>query len=312
VVTNTSSQLSSLAQALETFIKAQTSSKDPQGKNGGGTSSAPTSPALNGNIIRSSNGVKTRILEETQTAPTPKIPNIPPITLPFSVPEILPLKPVTENTNYEEHIVTADLEAIITPEGFNHVYMAAWYNGTQSSILNLTQYSSQENFLKAFWDSLIKYNKGRICYFHNWGGYDSILSLPSLINLKVNCTFKPIIKDGELMSIEIYEGTTRLLTIKDSIRIIPGALGKLAKDWEVSTQKDHFPHYFWNGSIQATLKYTGTIPPYSSFEPKRTSKRDYDLMQQDFSSISWSFLRVSEQYILADCKALFQILFFFL
>jgi hypothetical protein len=53
VVTNTSSQLSSLAQTLETFIKAQTSSKDPQGINGGGTSSAPASPALYGNIIRS-------------------------------------------------------------------------------------------------------------------------------------------------------------------------------------------------------------------------------------------------------------------
>jgi DNA polymerase elongation subunit (family B) len=69
VVTNTSSQLSSLAQTLETFIKAQTSSKDPQGINGGGTSSAPASPALYGNIIRSSNGVKTKIIEETQTAP---------------------------------------------------------------------------------------------------------------------------------------------------------------------------------------------------------------------------------------------------
>lgn len=60
--------------------------------------------------------------------------------MPFSLPEILPIKPITENTNYEEHIVTADLEAIITPEGFNHVYMAAWYNVTQSSILNLTHY----------------------------------------------------------------------------------------------------------------------------------------------------------------------------
>lgn len=235
--------------------------------------------------------------------PPPHIPNIPSITLPFSVTERLPLKPKTDNTNYEEQIVTADLEAIITPEGFNQVYMAAWYNGNQSSIFNLSQYSSQENFIKAFWTSLIEANKSRICYFHNWGGYDSILSLPSLINLKINCSFKPIVKDGELMSIEIYEGTNRLLTIKDSIRIIPGALGKLAKDWKVATQKDHFPHYFWNGSIQASLKYVGCLPSYSCFEPKRTSKVDYDLLQQEYSSTSWSFLRVSEQYILGDCKA---------
>ncbi|CAG8777507.1 20643_t:CDS:1, partial [Rhizophagus irregularis] len=33
------------------------------------------------------------------------------------------------------------------------------------------------------------------------------------------------------------------------IKILPGALSKLAKDWDVEIQKDHFSHYFWNGSI---------------------------------------------------------------
>jgi hypothetical protein len=40
------------------------------------------------------------------------------------------------------------------------------------------------------------------------------------------------------------------LTVRDSIRILPGALAKLAKDWKVETQKDHFPHYFYNGDLK--------------------------------------------------------------
>jgi hypothetical protein len=31
---------------------------------------------------------------------------------------------------------------------------------------------------------------------------------------------------------------------QNEILALPAALGKLAKDWKVETQKDHFPHYF--------------------------------------------------------------------
>jgi len=83
-------------------------------------------------------------------------------------------------------------------------------------------------------------------------------------------------KDGEIISIKVYGSKKRLLlTIKDSIRVLPGALGKLAKDWGVETQKDHFPHYFWLDSIEVTLRYCGPIPTYEFFEPKRTSLKDY-------------------------------------
>jgi len=37
--------------------------------------------------------------------------------------------------------------------------------------------------------------------------------------------------------------------------MIPGALGKLAKDFQVPTQKDHFPHYFLiEGDVSKTLR----------------------------------------------------------
>jgi len=34
-------------------------------------------------------------------------------------------------------------------------------------------------------------------------------------------------KDGELLQLEILQGTTKLLTIKDSLKILPGSLSKL-------------------------------------------------------------------------------------
>jgi len=53
------------------------------------------------------------------------------IILPFSLPEINFLRASDQGDNYVSKIVTADLEAIIDPNGNNYVYMAAWYNGSQ-------------------------------------------------------------------------------------------------------------------------------------------------------------------------------------
>ena len=54
--------------------------------------------------------------------------------------------------------------------------------------------------LEQFWLDLILNNKGRRCYFHNWAGYDSILSMAALLNV-TGYTFKPIVHNGEIMSI---------------------------------------------------------------------------------------------------------------
>ena len=114
--------------------------------------------------------------------------------------------------------------------------------------------------------------------------------------------------NGEIMCLIVRNKGKIVLTIKDSIRILPGALGKLAKDWKVETQKDHFPHYFFLGDLKTTFNYIGGMPEYPFFEPKRTTPIDYDEMVKSFSNTSWSFLEISKRYILGDCKALFQIM----
>jgi hypothetical protein len=115
-------------------------------------------------------------------------------------------------------------------------------------------------------------------------------------------------KDGQIIAIKVYQGKRPALIIKDSIRILPGSLAKLAKDWGAEVQKDHFPHYFWRDCLELTLSYVGPIPAYEYFEPKRTSLKDYAEMQKLFEGRGWSFLEVSKHYILGDVKATFQVL----
>lgn len=221
--------------------------------------------------------------------------------------------PVTKKLEFNSKIVTADFEALILPEtGENYLYMASWYNGTKINTFDISQFGfNRDKLLNYFWTDLISENFGRTCYFHNWGGYDVILSLHSLLNLPKDYTYNPVFNNGEMMSITIMEGNNTVLTIKDSIRLLPSSLARLAKDWHVETQKDHFPHYFWDGSIQATLKYVGVLPPYETFEPKRTSIIDYQELMEQFKNREWNFLKVSRQYIIGDVKALYQILIAF-
>jgi|SRR5687768_11893722 hypothetical protein len=99
--------------------------------------------------------------------------------------------------------------------------------------------------LQTFWLDLLQNNPECVVYFHNWAGYDAILSLTPLLSLHTfGYTFKPILQNGERHSTYSSSQEKELLTIKDSMKLIPGGLGKLAEDFKVETQKGHFPHYF--------------------------------------------------------------------
>lgn len=149
--------------------------------------------------------------------------------------------------------------------------------GKEFRVFDKTQFRNDYKvMLREFWLSLINDCKGCIVYFHNWAGYDAILSLESLISLHdKGYTFKPIVQDGKVICLTVLKDQKVHLIIKDSIKVIPGALGKLAKDFMVETQKDHFPHYFNPEELYGNLNWEGCFPDYSYFEPKRTTQDDY-------------------------------------
>jgi hypothetical protein len=55
------------------------------------------------------------------------------------------LESKTPQESYGQNIVTADLEAIIDPNGNNKVYMAAWYNGSHYNIFDIKDYGYNTN-----------------------------------------------------------------------------------------------------------------------------------------------------------------------
>jgi hypothetical protein len=119
------------------------------------------------------------------------------------------------------------------------------------------------------------------------------------------------IRNGQIISLEVAQvikgRNTRLFTIKDSFKLLPSALAKLASDFKVEQQKEHFPHYFLLESLKETMEYVGHLPPYEFFEPKRTSKADWEEMAANVGN-TWSLMEVARSYLHSDCVALYQVL----
>jgi hypothetical protein len=57
---------------------------------------------------------------------------------------------------------------------------------------------------------LITNHFGKTVYFHNWAGYDSILSMQSLFNLP-GYTFQPTIHHGEILALKVINNQGRIL-----------------------------------------------------------------------------------------------------
>jgi hypothetical protein len=96
-----------------------------------------------------------------------------------------------------------------------------------------------------------------------------------------------------------------LFTIKDSFKLLPAALSKLAIDFKLEQGKDHFPHYFLLDSLESTMAYVG--PPYEFFEPKRTSPADWEEMAANFGN-NWSLMELARKFLHLDCVVLYQVL----
>jgi GH18 family chitinase len=84
--------------------------------------------------------------------------------------------------------------------------MAAWYNGKESKTYSITDFhNSSIKMLEAFWFDLINKNSKGIVYFHNWAGYDSILSLIPLLNLHEHgYTFTPVVRNNQIISLKVW------------------------------------------------------------------------------------------------------------
>jgi len=166
----------------------------------------------------------------------------------------------------------------------------------------------------------------RYLYVHNWSGFDSLL-LFKYIQPHWHC--EPIVFDGKMIALKIYRkeetkmngsvgkngGKKELLiTIIDSIKLLPVGLAKLSHSYNVETKKTHFPHYFdpRQFTTDGSMNYVGSLPGYEYFEPKRTTISDYNDLVKEQNGKEWSYIETLRDYQKVDCKALHQIIIKFL
>jgi hypothetical protein len=159
-------------------------------------------------------------------------------------------------------------------------------------------------------------------YFHNWAGYDIFLSLAPLLSLANHgFKFEPTVHNGKVICLKVFligkRKNTLLLTIKDSFKLLPSALGKLALEFKVEQQKEHFPHYFNPLELHHKLDYIGIrffdfdsillILILNLYVPALMIIRNWKNYSLIKSGVSL-FEEVSRSYIKGDVVSLHQIL----
>jgi hypothetical protein len=160
------------------------------------------------------------------------------------------------------------------------VYACGFYDGRRTYMYYITNYTSQEDMIKTcLFDMMAKRYKGYTIYVHNLGGFDSIY----LIN-EIPKHFKDIDivnKDNQILSIKVKTNKDNFVDIifRDSLKLIPGSLRSLAKEFGSSTQKGFFPYSFVKSD---NLDYIGNIPNMDYYEKDDKNNPDFLLYYNNF------------------------------
>src|SRR5438874_948760 len=152
-------------------------------------------------------------------------------------------------------------------------------------------------FIKSLKD-LIETNPGTV-YVHNLSKFDSFFLIKLLYK---NFNVKTVYKGRLILSLKVKQldgSKTYKMVFKDSLLLIQGSLRKLAKTYEVETQKGVFPYKFPNNS---NLNYVGLKPDYSFYN---------DITIEEYNEIpnnNWSVKTETEKYLCDDLFSLYQVL----
>nr|YP_009690340.1 DNA polymerase family B [Fomitiporia mediterranea]QEG57120.1 DNA polymerase family B [Fomitiporia mediterranea] len=235
---------------------------------------------------------------------------------------IKPINPLSVNENEEQiesapdfNIVTFDIETYSINNVYNILSVCFGRTFVDQNQFYIGDYKSTNELLKAVFDKLFseEFNKS-IVYIHNGVNFDLIFIVKFLLSLK-SIEITPIYKDGKFLSLTIRYGKYKtkkgkigfhyVLTIRDSMLLLPSSLSKLAKSFDVKQQKDIFPYNFPNKN---NLNYVGEVPGYNFFDPKKVSIEDYNKYVESFKGSKWNLKTETLNYCSKDCISLHQIL----
>jgi hypothetical protein len=147
-------------------------------------------------------------------------------------------------------ILTFDLETKTLPDGTLSVVLGSVYDGYNSKSFYINDYDSPAQLLQAIIRFILTYSNA-ICYAHNFSKFDGVFLLKELVKLG---EVSPLMRNDQFINLtlkipnpnyisgksDIKEQFLNILTFRDSILLIPSALSKLCKSFEVTSPKTSF------------------------------------------------------------------------
>ena len=212
---------------------------------------------------------------------------------------------------FKEKLMTLDVETFLNSKNEMHLFCLSLYNGKNKLSYYLNDFNSTTNLLnKVFKELFTKSNNGKIIYIHNSSEFDLIFLLKHLVQMS-NVEINPIIKDGKFINIDIRyrikdsDKLQYMLTLRDSMLILPSSLSKLATDFDIKTGKGLFPYSFVN---ENNLSYKGSVPEFKYFDTKKITLSEYEAYIKGYTSKLWILKKEAISYCEQDCVLLYNIL----
>src|SRR5260221_532251 len=166
----------------------------------------------------------------------------------------------------DDKYLTFDIECFLDKDNKFRPYSCAWYHPNKYKEYIVNSKTSWDEILELCIEDLFTDFPNYTIYVHNLSSFDSVFMLKVLNkNYKCKTIFKnnraiKIILSKEVVNEKNKKIKKKILTIKDSLMLLPFSLENLIKSFNISTPKLIFPYYF-NKNINPIY-----IPLYSHYK----------------------------------------------
>src|SRR5260221_8888125 len=214
----------------------------------------------------------------------------------------------------DDKYLTFDIECFLDKDNKFRPYSCAWYHPNKYKEYIVNSKTSWDEILELCIEDLFTDFPNYTIYVHNLSSFDSVFMLKVLNkNYKCKTIFKnnraiKIILSKEVVNEKNKKIKKKILTIKDSLMLLPFSLENLIKSFNISTPKLIFPYYFIKNIED--INYSGDIPDKKYFS-EDTNLEEYLSLNENYSPKKekpWVFKIENSKYMFNDVKSLYQII----
>jgi hypothetical protein len=137
-----------------------------------------------------------------------------------------------ENKGIKSHVpYDVGLMKVVPGNEIKSKKMYTWYSEEYYAPENFPERREalmMNEFCKFLEESSLKREKiKQIVYFQNFSGFDGILLINHIIYNIPEWEFQPLMINNELYQREVFSGSKKIITFRDSLKLLPGSLKSL-------------------------------------------------------------------------------------